>query len=509
MLNSKTTIQSVSGQAECSGPGGFRGGPGLVPAGFSRLRRGRRLLALAVTLALAACASPGGLGPNASLHDTAGIGTQLATGAHGAAVEEGWWRGYDDPQLDALVQEALQGSPDLRVAETRIAQARAQAAQAGAALQPSVSATASATRQRYSAYGMVPAPYAGNYANTPEATLDFSFELDFWGRNRARLQAAMSGVEAAQLERSQAELVLAAAVVRTYGELDHHYALRDLAAATVAQRSRIGELTAARQAAGLETRVELRQSESAVFAARTTLAAEDEQIALLRNQLATLVGAGPERGRQLSRPALAPVATLPPEVPADLVGRRPDLQARLARARAAGASVDAAKAAFYPNVNLSAFVGLQAVGFDHFLRSDSRIVGIAPALSLPILDGGRLRAGLAQAYSEQDEAVEQYNGAVLGALQDVADRLVSWQALDRQRAEQQQAQAAAEEAYRLALLRYREGLSNYLTVLSVETQVLEQRRQAVELAARSRDNAIELSRALGGGFSATPAAAQS
>lgn len=469
----------------------------------------KKSLAVALVLWLAACASPGDLTPHANLR--IGVGSSIGALQGGTAasgeVAADWWKAYGDAQLDALVDEALRGNPDMRIAAARVARAQALAGQVGAALQPGVSANASVTRQRYSAEGMIPAPYAGNYANTAEATLDFSFELDFWGRNRARFESALAAADAARLEQVQARLVLVTAILRSYAELDHRFALRELATETVAQRTRIGELTSARLSAGLETRVELKQTEAAVHAARVTLEGEEERITLLRHQLAVLAGAGPERGDTLVRPRLAAPPALPPAVPADLVGRRPDIQARLARARSAGAASDAARAAFYPNVNLMAFFGLQSIGLDRLLRGDSAIAGVTPALSLPILDGGRLRAGLAAAYADQDEAVEQYNAAVLGALQDVADRLGTWRALDRQRAEQEKALAAAEEAWRLAMLRYREGLSNYLTVLSAETQVLEQRRQGVDLAARTRDNAIELTRALGGGLSAAADAA--
>lgn len=464
----------------------------------------RSALAATLAIVLTACASPDGLAPHGSLRDAPVDSIRrLADNAHGEqAVRADWWTGYGDAQLNALVADALRDSPDLRIAAARLGRAQALAGQAGAALQPSLSAKASVTRQRYSAAGIVPAPYAGSDANTVESTLDFAFELDLWGRNKARLSSALAAADAARLEQHQAELLLVSAIVRNYAELDHHYALHDLAKETVAQRSRIGELTDARLKAGLETRVEQKQAEAAVHAAQAGLAAEEERIALLRHQLALLAGAAPERGDALARPQLGTAAALPPAIPADLIGHRPDIQARLANARAAGAASASARAAFYPDVNLVAFVGLQSIGFPHFLRGDSAIAGVTPAISLPILDGGRLRAGLASAYAEQDEAVEQYNAAVLAALQDVVDRLSTWRALDRQRADQGRALAAAEEAYRLALLRYREGLSNYLTVLSVETQVLEQRRQAVDLAARSRDNAIELTRALGGGFSA-------
>ena len=159
-----------------------------------------------------------------------------------------------------------------------------------------------------------------------------------------------------------------------------------------------------------------------------------------------------------------------------------------------------AKAKFYPNVNITAFLGLSSLEFDSLLRKGSEQWGIGPAISLPIFDAGRLRANLRAKSADLDAAVESYNGSVIEAVHEVQDALKSAQSIAAQQAEQRTAQAAAESAYDIAQQRYKAGLTNYLQVLASETAVLAQRRQAVDLAARALDNQASLARALGGGF---------
>jgi NodT family efflux transporter outer membrane factor (OMF) lipoprotein len=187
-------------------------------------------------------------------------------------------------------------------------------------------------------------------------------------------------------------------------------------------------------------------------------------------------------------------------LPADLLGRRPDIAAQRLRIEAAGADIDVAKASFYPNVSLSAYAGLQSLGLSQFLSAGSAIAGVGPALSLPIFDGGRLRANLRGKQADYDAAVEQYNGAIVEALHQVADELASMRSIEVQREEQRQALASAQAAYELALVRYREGLGNYLQVLSAETPLLAQRSFGADLDARERVVSVNLIRALGGGY---------
>ena len=172
------------------------------------------------------------------------------------------------------------------------------------------------------------------------------------------------------------------------------------------------------------------------------------------------------------------------------------------RVEAAGDDIRNAKAQFYPIVNLVAFAGLSAIGLGRVLESGSQQWGVGPAIRLPIFDAGRLRANLRGKTADYAAAGESYNDAGLGAVRDTADQLASGQSIERQQAEQRQAQTAAEGAYDIALQRYRAGLGTYLHVLTAETAVLNQRRLAVDLAARRLDTNVALVRALGGGYAA-------
>jgi NodT family efflux transporter outer membrane factor (OMF) lipoprotein len=465
---------------------------------------------LAVVLAgsalLAACANSAGLKPSAQAADPASLAAKdtlslVPTKADSWPADD-WWRAYGDTQLDTLIEEALAGSPTLAVAHARIEQADAAVRATRAMRWPQLGVAANADRQRYSENGLFPPPIAGATLTTGQLAANFSYQFDFWGKQRSALDAALSRARAAAIEGEAARLALAAAVAQTYVELDHQYALLDVAEASAKQREQIRELTGLRVKAGLETQVELRQSESSVFAARTNIGIANEHIALLRNALAALLGKGPDRGLTITRPHLGdgPAAKLPSDLPADLLGRRPDVVAQELRVEAAGGEIDAARASFYPNVDLTAFLGFQSIGLDQLLKNGSRTRGAGLALSLPIFDGGRLRANLAGRDADYDLAVQQYNATLVEALREVADQVNSWHAIDLQSADQAKAQAQAEEAYRLALMRYKGALSSYLTVLSVESQVLSQRRLAADLRARRLTTSIALNRALGGGF---------
>lgn len=469
------------------------------------------LAALAAAALLAACASPGALKTRAEPIAVTSLASADSLAAAPAAAWPGgdWWKAYGDAQLDTLIGEALARSPTLGTAKARIEQADALAAAAGAERLPQLGLGAGVDRQRYSENGIFPPPIAGASLTTGTLALNFNHDFDFWGRQRAALDAALSRARAAAIEGEAARLALAVAVAQSYVELEHQYALLDVGAAALKQREQVRDLTESRVAAGLETKVELRQLTSAVYAARTEVAAANERIALVKDQLAALLGQGPDRGLAVARPHLGDGqgAALPAELPAQLLGRRPDIAAQRQRVEAAGRDIAAARARFYPNVNLSAFLGLQSVGLDLLRKAGSRVFDVDAAVSLPLFDSGRLRANLAGRDADYDVAVEQYNATLVNALRDVADQLNSWHAIELQSAEQGKAQAEAEEAYRLALLRYKEGLSSYLTVLSVETQVLSEERLAADLRARRLAASIGLTRALGGGFQDEPLAA--
>ena len=474
----------------------------------------RRLAASALlSLALAGCVSDGGLRPQARTDDGATlVADAVLRDAHYADVTPAawpahdWWRRYGDAQLDALVAEALAGSPTLRIADARIRQSSALAGLAEAALSPQAGAAARSSRQHYSANSNVPPPLAGNWRWSNEASMNFSYELDFWGKNQAGLDAAIGRRNAAEVEAQAARLMLVVGVTQTYLRLHQAYAQRDLAHAVLAQRAQVLALTRQRVDAQLDSSVDLKQAQLAIPVAREQIAAADETVALLRNQLAALLGAGPDRGLAIARPAMQAVrpAAVPTLLPSALLARRPDVVAQRWRIEAQARDIAGAKAQFYPSVNLTALVGLQSLGFSRLLEGGSRIAGAGPTLSLPIFDGGRLRSNLAARNAEYDIAVEQYNQTLVDAMRDVVGQLVSLDALRQRTAYQDEALATAQQAYELSVQRYRAGVGNYLQVLATEIQVLAQRRAHIDLEARAFDLDMQLVRALGGGHAAEP-----
>ena len=461
-----------------------------------------------VTSLLAACASPG----DSRSQATPGNANRLAATQSLAAIQSDaawpaadWWKRFGDPQLDALIDEALAGSPTLRVADARVRKAVAAAGVANAARAPQLSGTADVTRQRFSENGMVPPPFGGTWQNSADLTANLSFDLDLWGRNRSAFEGALDEARAAEVDRHAARLMLSSSIARAYVQLQRAYEQRDIAEALLRQRESLYKLVDQRKTAGLDSAVELRQAEAALPDARERIAQLDETIALTRNQLAALLGQGPDRGLAIARPGmkLAGGVALPTRVPADLIGRRPEIVAKRWRIEAAAKNVDVARAEFYPDVNLVAFLGLQSIGLPQLLHAGSLATGIGPAVHLPIFEGGKLRANLAGRHADYDMAVEQYNQGLADALRDVADQLSAFRSIDKQRAEADAGVRIAQEAYDLALLRYREGLGNYLQVLTAESLVLGQRSLQADLAARELDTSVALTRALGGGYDNT------
>lgn len=489
----------------------------LTRAGISKtaLRRVARTTAFAgaalLTALAAGCASTHGLAPEASLANADNLAaTQVLadTTVDAAAWPQAkWWSGFGDAQLDHLIEEGLAGSPTLRVAEARTRAALAQAGIADSARFPQINAGADATRERFAEHSIYPPPFAGSWDTMSDLQAALSWEVDFWGKNRAAYEQALGQARAAQLDTQAARLALAANIAHAYVQLERGYLQLDVAEATLHQREQIYKLTQERNEAGIDSKLELRQAESALPAAREQLAQLEEVIGLTRNQIAALLGQGPDRGQSIARPSAVSlgVISLPSRVPSDLLGRRPDILAQRLRVEAAHHGIDNAKAQFYPDVNLSAFVGFQNLGPTSLLTAANRTMGIGPAVSLPIFDAGRRRSNLAAHDSEYDIAVDSYNQSLADALSEVVNQLTSLKSVAEQTTQQHEGLATAQDAYDLATLRYREGVGNYLQVLTTESQLLAQRSLDADLRARSLDLSINLARALGGGFDAANA----
>ncbi len=472
---------------------------------FKTRRVAGSLSVLAMAAVLAACASSAGIQSQATALAPQAVG--LATNATAVeAVPTDWWRHWGDDALAGLIDQALKAQPSLKVAQARLRRAEAATAGEEAADGPMITASADTTRQRFSANSIYPAPLGGSTRTLANAQIAGTWEIDFFGLHRSAIEAAVGSERAAAADLQAARNVLASNIAQAYVQLGRLIAQRDVAQQALAQREQMLGLIRQRVDAGLDTRVELKQGEGALPDARVQIEQLDEQIAATRHALAALAALPPQSYDQL-RPDLQKLRTLPlPEVlPADLLARRADITAARWRMEAATKGVDVSKAQFYPNVSLTAFVGLSSIGLDRLVNSGSQQYGIGPAIRLPIFDAGRLRAQLRTRTADLDAAVESYNGAVLEAVRETADQLNAQQSIVRQREQQTQARSAAEAAYDIARQRYEAGLSGYLTVLSAETSLLNQRRQTVDLQARALSTQVALMRALGGGFDAVSA----
>ncbi|MEX3901670.1 efflux transporter outer membrane subunit, partial [Paraburkholderia sp. BR10954] len=240
---------------------------------------------------------------------------------------------------------------------------------------------------------------------------------------------------------------------------------------------------------------------------RARVSALDGSILSTRYQLAALLGKGPDRGLAITRPTLGvgDDVRLPDNLPADLLGRRPDIVAARWRVEAITHEVKEAKAEFYPDINLSAAIGLDAFGFGRFLSAASRTASVGSAIHLPIFDGGELRAQLKGRYAEFDYAVATYNQTLIGALSGVATQLAQIRASDAQLGDAQAAQQAARDADRLATTQYKAGLTNQLTVLNADVTALNADEAIANLKMNRRDQQIQLASALGGGYVDTSA----
>ena len=458
-------------------------------------------IASSIVLTLSGCANSAGIASKAQTIAPASVG--LDASATAPIVTSDWWKSFGDSALNDLVDRAIAGNPNLRVAQARLERAQAAVELNRSADGLHVNGDIDVTRQHFSANSIYPPPLGGSIRTLANAQIGASYEFDFFGKNRAAIEAAIGTQRAAQADVQAARIMLAGNVARAYVQLGRLFAQREVADRSLKQRDEILGLIRQRVQGGLDTSVELRQGQGALPETRQQIELLDEQIALTRHTLAALTAQAPNALDTLVVLLTSVQAVpLPAAVPADLLGQRADISAARWRIEAATSDMKSAKAQFYPNINLTAFVGLSSIGLDRLIQSGSEQYGAGPAIRLPIFDSGRLRANLRGKTADLDAAIESYNGAVLEAVHEVADQISSVRAVERQQTQQAQAQTAVESAYDLATQRYKAGLSTYLTVLNAEASVLNQRRLAVDLKARALDAQIGLARALGGGYTA-------
>jgi NodT family efflux transporter outer membrane factor (OMF) lipoprotein len=461
----------------------------------------RLIPAVLATAALSACVLP----PKESLHPAQFDGTRV--GVTGAAVEpaaDGWWDSFNDPQLDRLIRAGLQDSPTLAQAQARVADASARAQTLQAGLKPSAKLGANILYGRAPENYFIPSPLAAHTFWLGQAGPTLSWDLDFWGKQADAVHRAQALTQSAGFDVENARLMLGAAIVTAYVELYRENALVEIAERSADQRRDIVNITRRRVAAGVDTQLELRQAEGQLPQA---LVARDQARAaadLAVHQLALLSGQGAEGYAAIHPPVLNIDAALPvPDaLPINLLARRPDVLSARMSVEAADAQRLADKAAFYPNVSLTALAGIGAFGLNNLVQWSARGYGAGPLISLPLFDGGRLRAQYQGSEAQLDSAISDYNDTVLRAVQQTADQITRIDALAHERVEQQETLEANEAAYRLAEERYRAGLASYLAVLNAQTQVLAARQTMVDIITSQAVARVTLLQALGGSFDA-------
>jgi NodT family efflux transporter outer membrane factor (OMF) lipoprotein len=455
-------------------------------------------LSLLALLLVSACAVPHSP-PVVTPIAPAGLGL---AGAATPAIADDWWTGFGDPQLDRLVADATTGSPSLAAALARIAQAQAVLSSRTAADGPEVTLDGSAQVARLSGRYTIPPPYAGSVRFIGQGQANLNWNLDLFGRQRAAIEGARASTRAAALDLAAARLAIAGSVVQTYIDLARAEAEAAIARRTIATRQESLRLVNVRIRNRLASNLQATAAETLLAQARAALVRAQGSRALATNALAALAGRGPDYAATI-RPAtlnLDAALPLPAQVPADLLARRPDIAAGLARIDAAAAGRQVARRAFYPNVNLAALAGFQAVGLGNLLSLDAGTVGAGPAIHLPLFDNGRLKADLAGATAALDLATADYNDRVVGAVREAADAIALVGNLAQQRARTAEVVRGYGETNRLNAIRVSSGLDSKLDLVDNDVRLLDAQLAQANLAAEAARQRVALVLALGGGF---------
>ncbi|MGA9667394.1 MAG: efflux transporter outer membrane subunit [Gallionella sp.] len=456
-------------------------------------------------LALAGCANVPGIGPNAALLVPHSRSTASRPDA-AVFPQQRWWQVFSDEQLDALIARAIASNPGLKAVQSRMAAARAVVAETDSARYPQVNADAQSTRERLSANSIYPPPLGGSDVTLSSASISAQWQIDWFGKQRAALDAAIGQARAAEADEQAAQVILAASVAQQYFGLARLQQQQRIERQLLQSGEHNAQLVDQRVDAGLDSKLVQRQSVVQVLQIKRDLAALAEQVALSRHAMAVLIGAEPGETARLDARLPADLqASVPDRIPAELLGHRADVVAARWRVESELKGVQVARADFYPNLNLAAFAGFESITLSQWLNAASRTIGVGPAISLPIFDAGRLRAELKGQSAQADAAIETYNETVLNSLREVADKLASWNALQGQLREQVNVVSQSSGTYDMENARFKAGLVDYISVLAAEHALLQQQAALVDLQARESDVYAGLMLALGGGYAA-PAA---
>lgn len=475
-------------------------------------RSARPLTIGALLLALSGCAWFGEDSRRAQMMAMPEFGNTLASARAELATserwpEQDWWTVFADPVLNRLISDAVTDNPDLKVVAAKLRQSQALVDMQGAELYPTVDANISFSAQRFSA-NSVQAKLAGeHFRQLLINPLVLRYHLDFWGRDKAALQAAVGRSLAVTAELADARLLMSVAVAGAYFDLQAALEKQALAERIVADREKLAKLQRIRLDTGLSGEPPLLQAQMTLNGAKQIQASLFAEVKLHQHRLSALLGQGADWGQNItvqSGKRHTPILPLPKDLPLRLLSRRPDLTAARLQAEAAAEEIKVAETAFYPDVNLFAFTGLHSVSLtDIALQGSSLAYAVGPAVEFPIFEGGRLRANLNYRQSAYDAAIERYNAGLVHAVQEVADALSRSRELDIRLAEQRQSLRAAAAKHRLADTLVSTGLADHAKRLQVRIDENRERLSLAALEAQQRKASVNLIKALGGGYNDT------
>lgn len=431
----------------------------------------------------------------------------LEAGKPSAQVAADWWKAFGDPQLDALIQEALAHNADVRLAAARMEEARANLGLARSKQALQAQGIVDVSRSRRTEVGATPAG-GSPVNNTYMAKLEAAYELDLWGRYREASNAARSELLASEYGRDVVRISLTSQVAQDYFALRALDAQLDLLKKTRANREAAVALQKMRLDAGVSSELELRQAQAELASleassAQLTLAVRQQELAL-----AVLTGRSPRevvesaivRGNTLD--AMGTPPAIPAGLPSDLLARRPDLRQAEQNLLASHARIKEAKAALYPDLSLTAYLGSESKALSDLFSGPAAIWGLTAGIVQSLLNGGRTEAELQARDARQSQALIAYEQSVRQAFREVLDALVAHrQARELAEAEGRRAQALS-DAQELADLRYRSGLTNYLTVLDAQRNVLQAELNRIDARRAQLSATADLAKSLGGGWQA-------
>ncbi|EIQ74213.1 multidrug resistance outer membrane protein MdtQ [Citrobacter sp. FDAARGOS_156] len=433
-----------------------------------------------------------------------------------AALKNGWpdsqwWKAYHDPQLNALIDSTLKNSPDMQVAEQRIQLAEAQAKAVEAQDGPEVDFSADVERQRMSAEGLM-GPFAitdpaagttGPWYTNGTFGLTAGWNLDLWGKNRAEVAARIGEVKAREAEREQTRQLLASGVSRLYWEWQTQAALKTVLTQIKTEQQNV--ITVDRQlyqngitssVEGVETDIDSSRTEQQLNDVSGKMKVIEARLSALTNSQSSVM-----KLKATTLPAVE--SQLPSQLGYSLLARRPDLQAAHWYIESSLSSIDAAKAAFYPDVNLMAFLQQDALHLSDLFRHSAQQMGVTAGLTLPIFDSGRLNANLDITKAQSNLTVANYNKTVVDAVNDVARAASQVETLAQKNQHQQQIEHDAQRVVGLAQARYSAGIIAGSRVSEAKIPALREQLNGLVLQGQWLDASIQLTSALGGGYRAS------